>query len=129
MTAPRGWGLAPWFAGRDETLAHPDDVTRLVTLRPYGRVFELVGNDAGYLILRYRDQRYRISPSLFQGVPAPAFDFDEPVIVATKPGQAAAVDGIFWHFKNRRPFYGLRFGSKVSSRRYWDDELIRRPPR
>jgi hypothetical protein len=117
------WGLYPWFAEDGADLIHPDDREAFRALGPYGRVFQKVGDDDGYMRLRYGERTYRVRPSLFQSVTVPAFDFGQKVRLNRRPDEVGAVQDIMWHHKENRPMYFLNVNGKRVSTRRWEEDL------
>ena len=118
------WGLCQWW-GEDNRLIHPDDYDRLQQLVTPGKVCQCVGEDAGYLVLRYKSGRYRVNPSLFQSVPAPAKSFGESVSLK-KGGQiiSARICDIYWHFKRDQAYFFVCVNDKRLKKRYWRDDFL-----
>ncbi|MBK8236402.1 MAG: hypothetical protein IPK74_12660 [Deltaproteobacteria bacterium] len=55
------WALYPWVEEHGTDLIHPDDLTTVLDLLPHGKVFRLVGEEGGFLRLRYGDSEFRTS--------------------------------------------------------------------
>ena len=115
------WGLFPRFDEHGAQHVHPDDLDALRELNPYCKLFFCEARE-DFLVLRYQDESYRVTVELFEPVRAPAFTFNERVVVV-KCGEAAVVNGIMWHYKRSEPMFFLIKDGKLRSRRYWTDEL------
>ena len=117
------WGLCPWWPGGPEDQIHPADRERFRALFPYGRVFQAMGQEEAYLVLRYGEESYRVRPQLFRPVPALAFAVGARVRLKKRPERAATVRDIIWHFKEGRPMYFLKVGGKRVGSRRWAEDL------
>lgn len=126
----RVWGLYPWH-GQSESeraLVHPEDFERLKLLWPYCKVLERLGEAAepGFIVLRHGESTFRVRPDLFQPVAPPAFDFGEPVCLRKDSERTGVIVAIYWHYKQARPFFLIRLGTKRSLKRYFAEELVSR---
>lgn len=126
----RVWGLYPWH-GQSEAerrLVHPEDFERLKFLWPYCKVLERLGaaTQQGFILLRYAESVFRVRPELFQPVSAPAFDFGGQVRLRKDAGRTGVIAAIHWHYKQARPFFLLRLGTRRSLKRYFAEELLPR---
>jgi len=140
------WGLYHGSVERGQRHVHPDDYEAFSELHPYGLLFQLVGRDGEYSLLRYRDKTYRVLPELF--VPAtsmfsriqrllprwlrprmlsvrPHRDFGELVQVWHR-GEliTAPICDIKWHFKRSHPYYLLTIDGKPYRRWYFDEDFV-----
>lgn len=115
------WGLYPWFEEQGEDCIHADDRAAFRALGAYGKVFVCEAANE-YLVLRYGDHSYRVRPSLFQPVLAPAFGFGDRVRTVEK-GREGTVQDIQWHHARREPMFFLRVDGKRLGRRYWTTDL------
>jgi hypothetical protein len=116
------WGLYPWWPEHGLEFIHSDD--RAQPLRPCGVVWQVVGEDAEYLVFQAGDVCFRAKPVLFQPIARPRFGYGE--LVRTRPPRTireCTVVGIYWHGKREEPVYYLQQNGKRLSRRYWADEL------
>jgi len=74
MTRPKDWVLLSLFPEHGVGGLHPDDVASATRLVPYGKVFEVVGDDGGYRVLRYNEVSIRVTASApTRTVAAPPF--------------------------------------------------------
>ena len=86
MADPAGtWGLYQWFREYGEQLIHPDDLGAFERLQPNSKVFLCEEEQAGYLVLQYDQERYRVKPDLFKPVAPPKRIFRERVWVLYFP--------------------------------------------
>lgn len=122
--ATSAWLLYSWFEENGVDCIHPEDIIAFRELQPNGRLFQLVGSDAGYIVLQHAGRRYRVTPALARPVAAPVFGYGDTV-VATSGGASrrATVREIFWHFQRNEPFYLLDVVGCRSTRRYWSNEI------
>jgi hypothetical protein len=126
----RVWGLFPWH-GQSESeraLVHPEDFERLKLLWPYCKVLERLGDAAepGFIVLRHGESTFRVRPDLFQPVSPPVFDFGSEVCLRKDPARTGVIVAIYWHYKQARPFFLIRFGTKRTLKRYFAEELLPR---
>lgn len=112
------WGLYPWFAQDGLDMIAPADRIRFEQLQPYGKVFYCLAADEQYITLQYGDNTYRVSPRLFQPVPAPPFSFGETVQIK-KTGTPAIIRDIHWHHKEATHIYYVEVDGKRKSKRYF----------
>jgi hypothetical protein len=101
---------------------HPDDLAAFRSLMPNGKVFELE-TEGNFLVLRYRDSRYRVKPDLFKPVDTPLYDFGQRVIV-TATADEAIVDEIHWHFQRREAMFFLVQRGRRLTKRFWAEDLL-----
>lgn len=118
-----GWALYPWFEEHGPELIHPQDFDAFRQLFPYGRVFAVLGQQDEFTRIAYGKQVFRVKPSLLQPVPAPTFTAGQAVRIPGK-GDEAVVEEIYWHYKNKRPFFIVRYRGKLKSKRYWAEDLV-----
>ena len=119
------WGLYPWFPEHGEQMIHPNDVSIVIALSPYIRVFELVDVDEDYLVLSYGDCTFRVRPNLFHEVEQPIKRIGDIVQVESK---GEIVTGLIvevqWHYKKNKPFYFITKNGKQVSKRYWEIDFL-----
>jgi hypothetical protein len=120
----QAWGLYPWFyESSDPRLIHPEDIEKFRDLRPYGKVFQCLGRDENYLVLKYRDVSYRAHPDLYRTIPAPVFDFGCKVRDVTKPERIGFILDIEWHHRDSCHIYYISVNGKRHSKRYFETDL------
>src|SRR5215217_7693815 len=112
----RVWGLYPWHgqSEAERALVHPEDFERLKLLWPYCKVLERLGEDSegGFIVLRYGQSTFRVRPELFQPVSPPAFDIGGEVCLRKDAERTGVIVAIYWHYKQARPFFLIRLGTK-----------------
>jgi hypothetical protein len=64
-----------------------------------------------------------VKPSLLQPVAASRFTVGQVVRIPGKDADAV-VDGIYWHYKDKRPYFIVRHKGKLKSKRYWAEDLV-----
>jgi hypothetical protein len=117
-------GIYPWFPEHGISLVHPDDLSSFSAIRPSGKVFEFVGDDQGYIVLKYGNENFRVKPDLYKPVTGVDFYIGDSVCVTSKvPEKYGVIVAVEWHFKGQKPIYYLQFDGKRSSRRYSKEEL------
>jgi len=117
------FGLYPWFLEHGTEMIHPSDYHHFSILKPYGKVFQCVGESERYLVLRYGLAQYRVKPDLYQPIPKPPFVIGEPVRVKDDPNLIGVVCDINWHHQKSSPIFFLEINGKRRSRRFFQDEL------
>lgn len=114
--------LYPWFPERGEELIHPDDLSAIVKLMPYGKVFKFCGNVNDFAVIEYGAQSFRVKPDLLRFIPNPRFEPGQEVTRNPDGGTMKVMD-IFWHHEKDAPFYLVSVGAKRISRRFMESEL------
>jgi len=114
------FAVCNWFTDHGAHLVADTDGDAFAALNPAGKVFQCVGEEGGWLVVRYGANTYRVNPEIMKLIPAPIFQIGQ--IVSTN-GKCATVAEITWHHKDAAPIYFLDFGKKRSSRRYSEAEL------
>ncbi|WP_224242912.1 DUF6960 family protein [Hyalangium gracile] len=122
MVSPGEWGIYAW-SSRDQRLVHPDDFDALDRLIPYGKLLRVAGVDGQYCVLEYGEKVFRVDPQRFMPKPAPRFRIGQSVATRGADEKHGVVVDVFWHFNRGEPYYFVRFGNKVSSKRYWGEDL------
>ena len=61
-----GFALCPWFSDLDTALIHPEDLSTVRSLMPYGKVFSLGGKTGQFVRLVYGDTKFRARPDVVQ---------------------------------------------------------------
>lgn len=117
----KSFGVCNWFPEHGQHLVADADRVAFAALNPAGKVFQCVGAEGDWLIVRYGANTYRVSSDVLKPVHAPAFDVGQTVTAKDKSGVVADVT---WHFKEATPIYFLEFDGKRSSRRYSEAELV-----
>ena len=109
-----------WFPEHGAHLVADDDRERFAALSPAGKVFRYLGADAGWILIQYGADKYRVSAEVLKPVSPLAFEVGQHVMAKGKP---AVVLHVGWHFKEAAPIYLLEVEGKRSSRRYSEGEL------
>ncbi|MFM7202494.1 MAG: DUF6960 family protein [Myxococcota bacterium] len=117
----KSFGVCNWFPEHGNHLVFDADLVTFAALRPAGKVFQYVGVEGMWRIVRYGTNTYRVSPDILKPVTAPLFEVGQPVATKDKAGVVADVT---WHFKEMAPIYFVEFLGKRSSRRYSEAELV-----
>lgn len=117
----KSFGVCNWFPEHGQHLVVDADREAFIALNPAGKIFQHVGAEGEWLVVRYGANTYRVNPDVLRPVPAPAFDVGQAVTARDRPGVVADVT---WHFKEEAPIYFLQIDGKRSSRRYSEAELV-----
>lgn len=114
------FGVCNWFPEHGGHLVAPHDLEGFTALRPNGKVFQCLGDESGFLVVRYGDRLFHVSQEVVKSVPSPEYRIGQTVITKGKYGVVVDIE---WHFKDSVPIYFLTFEGKRSSRRYFENEL------
>jgi hypothetical protein len=102
---------------------HPVD-RDLFKNSPTNSLYECIGIDGDYLIIKNRNHQYRVmKEAIKQIMPTPKFKWGDKVVLISKPGLEAIVDDLFWHHKGEKYYFNLLMGGKKKSNRYSENEL------
>lgn len=114
------WGRYRWWEEYGTYLVHPDDLAAFSRLMPAGYVFQYVGNDGQYIVLRHGDEKYRVLAELFERIRAPKVGFGDFVTVC-KGGKKVTgqIRSIMWHGKYEAPMYFLKVGNRDTGLMIW----------
>ncbi len=115
------WGLFPWFEEQGRDLIHPDDVATVRTLLPAGKVFRVLGEEDGFVRLRYGETEFRGRLPLFREISAEIHEIGGAVRL--EDGQIGEVLEVNWHHQRAEPMYQIRLGGKAKSKRYWNSDF------
>ncbi|KNY25872.1 DUF6960 family protein [Pseudobacteroides cellulosolvens] len=101
------WGVYPWFYEDGEDLIHPLDLCRFKERFLYsgGKVFFCKDIVEKYLVLKYKDELFRVKPDLYNRVKMPTFDYGDYLKLKDRPEAICVVNDIVWHFKEDAPKY------------------------
>jgi hypothetical protein len=114
------FGVCDWFPEHGEHLVVDADRLAFAALNPAGKIFQCIGMEGEWLVVRYGTNVYRVNPGVLKPVPPPVFDVGQTV---TSKDRSGVVADVTWHFKEAAPIYFLQFDGKRSSRRYSEQEL------
>lgn len=118
----RKFVASKWFPQHGSHLVAEEDLESFTKLMPADKVFEYLGENQGWAVLRYGGKVYRVNPTTFNPVTAPKFEVGQSVKAISKD-QLAKILYVAWHYKNATHVYGLAFDGKKSSRRYLESEI------
>ncbi|WP_146009639.1 DUF6960 family protein [Deinococcus planocerae] len=121
MEKVRRFGLYPWFEEHGSHLIHPDDLDAWRALGPYGRVFELRGEEGEYFALGYGDQVFRVRPGLWRELRDVPFGVGDRV--QTQDRNEAIIHEALWHHQHKQAFYLIAKRGKRSTKRYFKYDL------
>jgi hypothetical protein len=109
---------------------HRDDIAIARALSPtgcYGLVFEKVGSEKGWLVIRYGDAQVRVDPKFWKPVLGDSFRVGDRVEVITRDGKntprIGTIRAMIWHHKHNRIDYYLQEGTRKLSKRYCAEDL------
>ncbi len=118
------WGLYPWFLEEGEHLIFPSDFENFKKLLPYGKVFKCIDEVAGYLVLQYGKNIFRVRSDLYKIIDKPLFEMGCNVKLAKDNTKKGTIEEINWHYKNEVPMYYISINGKRKSTRYFNQDLI-----
>lgn len=118
------WGVYSWFIEHGEDLIEPRDREKFKKLNPYGKLFECIGEEENYILLRYNKEVYRVNPILYKKVNNPKFQIGNKVRLVNKVDVVGEIVDINWHFKENEPLYFISINSKRKSKRYMDEDFL-----
>lgn len=124
------WALLPWLDGCVEDFAHPDDLNGLKEVRLYGGLCKVICEGKDYVKIEYNKHSFRVRRdvlSIFSPKSEWLYEIGERVGVVGKD-YVGSILGIGWHYKMKKPTYGLIVNGKRKSRRYWPEDLIKMDP-
>lgn len=119
-SATTSFYVCNWYPEHGPHLVAGADLVAFSAFRPAGRVFQSLGTEDEWSVVRYGADTCRVDASVLKPIPAPAFGVGD---VVSASGKLGVVADVFWHFKDAAPIYFLEFGGKRSSRRYSENEL------
>ncbi|WP_317054991.1 DUF6960 family protein [Roseovarius rhodophyticola] len=119
------WALFSWFEECGAHLIHPEDLERVRSFNPYGVVFNVLADDGEYTVIGAGSEKFRVRPEaliLIKPEKPWRFEIGETVSVVGRD-YVGLIVGISWHFKEKKPMYGLKVAGKLKSKRYWPEDL------
>ncbi|GGF24894.1 hypothetical protein GCM10011383_40570 [Hymenobacter cavernae] len=98
---PVRYGLYPWTPEYGLRYIHPANRRSFEWLEPLGKVFEKIDETDDWILLRYDEQQFKVSPELFTELhKKPPFSFGDVVQeVSPEPGCPAhhgLISDVFW---------------------------------
>ena len=122
------FALCPWFSDLDTALIHPEDLSTVRRLMPYGKVFSVGDEDGEFIWLAYGNTKFRARSDVVQPLCIePRFILGDEVRVKAD-GTVAMVTGVMWHHKVQKPFFLLSSGRIERKTRYWEEDLDKLSP-
>jgi len=116
------WGIYIWTPQHGMDMIHPDDLKKMGDNPQLYAIFEKIGIEPPYIVLKYDGRVYRVKPELFKPiVKNPIFDFGDEVI--TKSGKIGTIRTIGWHFKREEPIYYITYQGKPKPTCYFAEDL------
>jgi hypothetical protein len=98
---PVRYGLYPWTPEYGLRYIHPANRRSFEWLEPLGKVFEKIDETDEWILLRYDEQQFKVSPELFTELhQKPPFSFGDLVEESNpEPGRPAhhgLISDVFW---------------------------------
>ena len=120
------WGVYQWFSEYGEDLIHPQDLDRFKERFLYSasNVFYCRDFFEKYIVLKYKDELFRVKPDLYKRVKMPTFDYCDYLKLKDRPGSVCQVSDIIWHFKEDAPKYKLIVDGKKKSKWFSESEIL-----
>ena len=102
MTKPVVYGLYGWTPAYGYRYVHPANRRTFEWLEPVGKLFERIDETSDWLLLRYDEQQFKVSPELFKELSGrPPFSFGDLVEEVNPPaGQAphhGLISDVYWN--------------------------------
>ncbi|UOR06075.1 hypothetical protein MUN82_03020 [Hymenobacter aerilatus] len=109
---PVVYGLYGWTPAYGYRYIHPANRRTFEWLEPVGKLFEKIDETDEWLLLRYDEQQFKVSPELFKELYGrPAFSFGDLVEEVNPPAGRAAhrglISDVFWDEATDRATYQL----------------------
>lgn len=109
---PVVYGLYGWTPAYGYRYIHPANRRTFEWLEPVGKLFEKIDETDEWLLLRYDEQQFKVSPELFKELyNRPAFSFGDLVEEVNPPAGRAAhrglISDVFWDEATDRATYQL----------------------
>ena len=128
MTKPVIYGLYGWTPAYGYRYVHPANRRTFEWLEPLGKLFERIDETADWLLLRYDEQQFKVSPELFKELPGrPPFSFGDLVEEThPAPGQAprrGLISDVYWNESRDEATYQIVEKKRKLSRIFQAGEL------
>jgi hypothetical protein len=117
------WVFYPWVSNQGfDHLIHPED---LPMIRSYGLGISYCLDDKeDYIKLKFKSVIVRAKKEGVKKIlPAPKFDWNQQVLIKSKPSERVEIHDIFWHHKEGEYYYYLLKDGKLDKKRYKEAEL------
>ena len=90
-----------------------------------GASVKVLSNDGETALIEYKGETDRVPSADLLDRPAPEFEWEDEVFIASK-GTAARVVDVCWHFNEQKYYYYLEDArGKAIKKRYFGDALVR----
>ncbi|SEB67351.1 hypothetical protein [Rhodobacter sp. 24-YEA-8] len=115
-----------WFEGS----SNPNDIKTedferfLLHNRLRGHVYQVVGHDGDYLVIKYGTEEFSISKDACIKLAVQNVLQVGEKVALTESSAVACIREIVWHFKRQEPFYLVTVDDRKKSRRYAHHELV-----
>lgn len=117
-------GLYPWFPECGDEYIKKEYLEVIKEISLYGKVFQCVGRDGGFLTLKYGRFFFSARHDLYTPIKPLRFQIDDKVIVVTSSAvRNGIVTDINWHYKIKEPIYYLTINGRKIPKRYLDADL------
>ena len=94
---PVVFGLYGWTPDYGYRYIHPANRRSFEWLEPLGKVFEKIDETDDWIILRYDEQQFFVSPELFKELyQKPAFSFGDTVKTTAPPTHQGLISDVFF---------------------------------
>ncbi len=125
---PVVFGLYSWTPDYGLRYIHPANRRSFEWLEPLGKVFEKIGETEDWMLLRYDEQQFKVSPELFKELyEKPAFSFGDVVEEAHpapgKPAHRGLISDVYWDEKNDTARFQMVERKRKLPRIFEADEL------
>lgn len=125
---PVRYGLYPWTPAFGLRYIHPANRRTFEWLEPMGKIFEKIDETEDWILLRYDEQQFKVSPEFFTELyEKPPFSFGDLVVEASPaPGQPAhegLISDVFWNESTNRASFQIVERKRKVKRIFEPEEL------
>ena len=113
-----------WIPSHGKHMMTEPELSEFVAISPTLAVFECVGYEDNFMVIRYKNKEYKINDRMpKQRIKPIIFKIGEEVWILGKTVKIGTIINISWHFKKNEHIYFLKIKNRNSSRRYFETEL------
>ena len=117
------WGVYPWFLEDGIDKIHPDDLDNFKRESNNCKVFECLGEEHPFIIIKYGDKSFRVKNDVFRSVPAPKYHIGDRVELLQNSVSNLVISDIMWHYEKKEHYYHISVNGKKKSKRYFEAEF------
>jgi len=122
------YGLYGWTPAYGYRYIHPANRRTFEWLEPVGKLFEKIDETDEWLLLRYDEQQFKVSPELFKEMfLKPPFSFgdlvEETHPTPGQPPHRGLISDVYWNESRDEPTYQMVERKRKLKRIFQADEL------